>query len=159
MFYYDIDKHLIEEYITDNNYVYVPINYENIEKINDFNVSIEEKKVEKNNYLKNTNIQSQKIDFNFKESISKNENEIIENNINLEENMDKKENNNKIKEKDIKKKKIKEKEEKEEKKDNDLKSEESNSESSNKTIGKKRILKGQTNLDCFLRTKINNNLL
>ena len=159
MFYYDIDKHLIEEYITNNNYVYVPINYENIEKINDFNVSIEEKKVEKNNYLKNTNIQSKKIDFNFKESISKNENEIIENNINLEENMDKKENNNKIKEKDIKKKKIKEKEEKEEKKDNDLKSEESNSESSNKTIGKKRILKGQTNLDCFLRTKINNNLL
>ena len=122
-------------------------------------LSIEEKKVEKNNYLKNTNIQSKKIDFNFKESISKNENEIIENNINLEENMDKKENNNKIKEKDIKKKKIKEKEEKEEKKDNDLKSEESNSESSNKTIGKKRILKGQTNLDCFLRTKINNNLL
>ena len=84
--------------------------------------------------------------------INKNENKIIEsnNNINLEENMDKKENNNTIKKKDIKKKKIKEKEEK--KKEDDLKLEDTNSESSTKNIGKKRILKGQTFLDCFLRT-------
>ncbi len=155
MFYYDIDKNLMEEYSTNNNYVYVPFKNEindNIEKFNNVNVIFKEKKVEKNNNFENQNIKRKKIDLNLKESISKNEYEIIENNnnINLEENMDKKENNNTIKKKDIKKKKIKEKEE--EKKEDDLKLEDTNSESSTKNIGKKRILKGQTFLDCFLRT-------